>query len=140
LPSIIPIALLISHYWQSFRYKRLAICLSLIFPILVVIATTIFLLDERVKYYAKTEKYILEHQELSDYKLYYLNKKSYSSQFYSKGKIKNITSKGFEQIISEQESFAIIINNRDIDQNNAYQIKKLKVIDSNANCRIYLKK
>ncbi|AFL85513.1 PMT family glycosyltransferase, 4-amino-4-deoxy-L-arabinose transferase [Belliella baltica DSM 15883] len=140
LPSIVPIALLISHYWPNYKHKRLALRLSLIFPVLVVIATAIFLLENRVKYYMNTDKYILEHDVLSQYKLYYLNKKSYSSQFYSEGKIENISYENFESINLQQESFAIIIENDDINQDNISQIKKLEVIDSNANSKIFLKK
>ena len=140
LSSIVPIALLISHYWPNYKHKRLALRLSLIFPVLVVIATAIFLLENRVKYYMNTDKYILEHDVLSQYKLYYLNKKSYSSQFYSEGKIENISYENFESINLQQESFAIIIENDDINQDNISQIKKLEVIDSNANSKIFLKK
>ena len=140
LPSIVPIALLVSYYWPNYKHKKTAIRLSLIFPILVVLSTTIFLLESRVKYYMKTDKYILEHNNLSAYNLYYLNKKSYSSQFYSKGRIEGITSTVFNQINLKQEPFAIIIENDDINENNISQIKKLKVIDSNVNSKIYINK
>ncbi|HCO83822.1 MAG TPA: phospholipid carrier-dependent glycosyltransferase, partial [Arenibacter sp.] len=109
-------------------------------PVLVVIATAIFLLENRVKYHMNTDKYILEHDVLSQYELYYLNRKSYSSQFYSEGKIENISNENFESINLKQESFAIIIENDDINQDNISQINKLEVIDSNANSKIFLKK
>lgn len=140
LPSIVPIALLISHYWPNYNHKILALRLSLIFPILIVVVTSIFLFENSVKFYIKTDKYILNHKILSSYKIYYLNKKSYSSQFYSEGKIKNISYKNFKSINFQQESFAIIIENNDIDQYGITQIKKLEVLDSNANSKIFLKK
>jgi 4-amino-4-deoxy-L-arabinose transferase-like glycosyltransferase len=140
LPSIVPIALLISHYWPNYRYKTLSLRLSLIFPIIVVIATSIFLLENRAKYYLKTDKYILEHNILYQNKLYYLNQKSYSSQFYSKGKIQNISYEDFESLKSEQEPFSIIIEKDDIKLNNIYESKKFECIDSNAYNKIFIKK
>jgi len=140
LPSIVPIALLISHYWPNYKHKTLALRLSLIFPVLVVIATAIFLLENRVKYYMNTDKYILKHDVLSQKKLYYLNKKSYSSQFYSQGKIKNISYEDFQSLKLKQEPFSIIIEKDDIKLYNISQINKLEVIDENANSKIFIKK
>jgi 4-amino-4-deoxy-L-arabinose transferase-like glycosyltransferase len=140
LPSVVPIALLLSHYWPGYKHKRMALGLGLIFPSLVVIATAIFLLDARVKFYAKTDKYVLAHEVLAPYNLYYLNGKSYSSQFYSKGRIKSLPNESFKQMILKQEPFAIIIENDDLNQIETSQIEKLTVIDSSANCRIYLKR
>jgi len=140
LPSIIPIGLLISHYWPNYKQKKIAIRLSLIFPTIIVLATTVFLLESQVKYYAKTDKYILDYEVLSSYKLYHLNNKSYSSQFYSNGKIKNLSTENFKKLCSEIEPFAIIIEKDDINENNVCQIDKLEVLDSNKNSTIYLKK
>jgi 4-amino-4-deoxy-L-arabinose transferase-like glycosyltransferase len=140
LPSIVPIALLISHYWPNYKHKTLALRLSLIFPVLVVIATAIFLLENRVKYYMNTDKYILKHDVLSQKKLYYLNKKSYSSQFYSQGKIKNVSYEDFQSLKLKQEPFSIIIEKDDIKLYNISQINKLEVIDENANSKIFIKK
>jgi 4-amino-4-deoxy-L-arabinose transferase-like glycosyltransferase len=140
LPSIVPVALLISHYWPNYRHKTLALRLSLIFPTIVVIATIIFLLENRAKYYLKTDKYILEHNILYQNKLYYLNKKSYSSQFYSKGKIKNISFEDFGSLKSRQKPFSIIIEKDDIKLYDISQNKKFECIDSNAYSKIFIKK
>jgi 4-amino-4-deoxy-L-arabinose transferase-like glycosyltransferase len=134
LPSIVPIALLISYYWPTYNHKKLAIRLSLIFPILIVFATTIFLLFSDVKYYTKTDKYILNHETLSDYKIYYLNKKSYSSE----GKIKNISIKAFKQKSLPQKPFALIIKKRDLKNVSPSQFKQLDIVDSNAHAKLYL--
>ena len=87
-----------------------------------------------------TDKYILEHDILYQNKLYYLNQKSYSSQFYSKGKIENISYEDFESLKSKQEPFSIIIEKDDISFYNISQSKKFEFIDSNADSKIFIKK
>lgn len=140
LPSMVPIALMISYYWETMKNKKVIISLSLIFPIFVVISAGISLFNNNLEYYAKTDKYLLDNHNLSNCKIYYLNKKTYSSQFYSKGKIESMPFSALNHKKLSQEPFAIIIKNRDFDKIDNSIIEKLEIIDSNVSSKIYLNK
>ena len=58
---------------------------------------------------SKTDKYLIEKNYDNLIPLYYYNTKSYSSQFYSKGKSKSITKEELEKLVNDSSTFFIII-------------------------------
>ena len=140
LPSIVPIALLIDYYWAEIKMKKTIIVVSLIFPGLVV-ATTIFsLVSNNLEFYSKTDKYLLQNIEDFDGNIYYLGSKSYSSQFYSKGEIQNISIENLKSKTTENETFKVIIKNKDYDKIEESVTKNLKLLDFNSKNKIYANK
>lgn len=138
LPSIVPIALLIDYYWAEIKMKKTIISLSLIFPVLVVFATILSLVNNNLEFYSKTDKYLLQSVEDFDENIYYLGRKSYSSQFYSKGKIQNISLEDLNSKNTENETFKIIIKNKDYDKVDIHIAKNLKLLDLNSRSNIYV--
>ena len=140
LPSIVPIALLIDYYWAEIKMKKTIISLSLIFPVLVVVTTILSLVNNNLEFYSKTDKYLL--QNIGDFhgNIYYLGSKSYSSQFYSKGEIQNISIENLKSKTAENETFKVIIKNKDYDKIEESVTKNLKLLDFNSKNKIYANK
>lgn len=139
LPSIIPIALIVEYYWKETRKKKTIIWLSLIFPILIVITTLVSFAGNNLEFYSKTDKYLLVNTDYSNDEIYYLGDKSYSSQFYSKGKIKNITPEQLLDKLNQHNEFYLIIEERDLKHINPSQFKELKLLRSNNFNGIYIR-
>ena len=140
LPSIVPIALLIDYYWAEIKMKKTIIVVSLIFPGLVAVTTILSLVNNNLEFYSKTDKYLLQNIEDFEGNIYYLGRKSYSSQFYSKGKIQNISIENLKSKTTENETFKVIIKNKDYDKIEESVTKNLKLLDFNSKNKIYANK
>lgn len=137
LPSIIPIALLVEYYGEEILKKKTILWLSLIFPILIIIAILVSFNSNNLEFYSKTDKYLLEDIDYSDGEIYYLGKKSYSSQFYSEGKIKNIKVEELKNKLNGNIDFYIIIKKKNIESIDYSLMQKLTLLNSNKFNSIY---
>jgi 4-amino-4-deoxy-L-arabinose transferase-like glycosyltransferase len=137
LPSIIPIALIVEYYWQETKKKNTIFAISLIFPILIVVATIASLFGDNLERYTKTDKYLLQKTNYQSDKLYFFGEKSYSSQFYSNGKINNISATELEKKLNQKDDFHIIIENRDSAVFDNTFARKLKLLHFNNYNGIY---
>ena len=93
-------------------------------------------LDETIQ--SNCDKDLVEDKKVSDYSLYYLNYKSFSSQFYSLGSIKMINFEQLKQKIMNKENFAIIIEKSEIKKVDFSTIKKLKKIRNTKKKYLYI--
>lgn len=137
LPVMLPIALLVVHYWTFIKNKVLLVSLSLIFPIAIVITLIISFFNNNLENYSNTDKYLLEKVNNSTENLYYFGTKSYSSQFYSKGKINSISLAFLKEKLNENNSFIILIPNKYSAEINEGIISKFNVLTSNKKSKIY---
>lgn len=140
LPSMVPIALLLECYWKTIQNKKTAIWLSLIFPTLIILITTFSLLGNNKEFYSKTDKYLLSSTEYFPNEIYYLGNKSYSSQFYSEGKIRNISIENLKVKLHSKDEFHILIENQDLYQIDSSILKKINLLNCNNFSGIYEKK
>ncbi len=109
LPSTVPAALLVSHYWKSMRYfKPILYCAAFLPVLLLCIA---LMGGAKSMYENATDKYLLQKASKVQ-PLFSLNHKTYSSQFYSNGKIAVIDSFQLEQHIQNQFPLSILIEHR----------------------------
>ena len=89
--------------------------------------------------YSNTDKYLLtEQKENTELNLYYLGDKSYSSQFYSKGKIKSISQVVLQKKLDMDEFFKIIIPNKSLSKLDPKIMERLQVLDFNKKKKLYL--
>ncbi len=109
MPVIVPIALLATYFWVDLKHKKLIISIASIIPILSFIALIYGSSTNKIEYLSKTDKYLIEKNYNNQFPLYYYNTKSYSSQFYSKGKSKSITKNKLDNLLENKSSFYIII-------------------------------
>jgi len=126
LPVMIPIALLIVHHWSSLKSKKTVMYMAVGLPILLVGA---YFLEPIQKILSdSTDKSLVLHPKVKASSFYAFPFKSYSSQFYSKGKIKVITSNALENMVEDSTSFSIIIKNRQLEDLSPEVMAKLKLL------------
>ena len=138
LPVMTPVALLVAYWWPEIRNKAALVYISLVLPLLFLIVFIAGLSGNNIEHYSNTDKYLILNQ--SDSKssdLYYLNRKSYSSQFYSRGKIKVVSQAELDEKLNGQVPFRIIILNKYLKSLNENETGKLRLIDSNYNRGLY---
>ena len=141
LPSVIPMSLLLIFYWTEFKEKTL-LKWSLIFPTIVILTFFGLLVSGYFKTFMNTDKYLLKHQQknigLKKVPIFYWDDKTYSSQFYSKGKVKVI--KNLEELdsvfISHDSLFFTILKKREKEIPEKYKTQ-LTFLESNQKTSIY---
>lgn len=110
LPVMIPISLIIINQWNSFKKEKTNLIISLSLP--VILFGAYFIEPTRQAIRKSTDKYMVQKSIEQEKPLYALLFKSYSSQFYSKGKIKVLTPIELENMVKSKKKFSIIIQNR----------------------------
>jgi len=141
LPSVIPMALLLIFYWGEFKEKVL-LRLGLVFPTLVIFAFLVLLFSGQFKTFMNTDKFLLKHQQndiaSEQIPIYYWFDKTYSSQFYSSGKVKTIKNlEELDSVLTHQDSLLFTILKK---RENAIPEKyknKFTFLESNQKTSIY---
>jgi 4-amino-4-deoxy-L-arabinose transferase-like glycosyltransferase len=126
LPVMIPIALLITHHWPTLERKKSMLYVAVGLPVLLIGAY--FLEPTQKILSSSTDKMLVFHPEVESSELYAFPFKSYSSQFYSKGKIKIITPDALEKMVEDSTSFCIIIKKRQLEDLPSEVMSKLKLL------------
>ena len=136
LPIAVPAALLVTHFWSEFKFKRyyLSISALLYFVLLPVFYSGV--LDDTIQ--NNCDKELVKNELVSDYSLFYLNYKSFSSQFYSLGAIKMINLEQLKEKLMNGERIAVIIENSEIKKMNLSTIKRLREIKKTNKKSIYV--
>ena len=105
LPSCIPAALIITNYWTSLKNKKLYTGIAIGLPLLLLL---IQLSGITKSFYSHTtDKYLISNLNQVK-KIYALDEKSYSSQFYTQGKVQLIKIDQFKSIMDSENPFYII--------------------------------
>ena len=139
MPIMVPIALLITHYWKEIKYKKQIIGIALTIPILAVFIFSTASLTNKANYYINSDKFFIENNIDKNIPIYHWENKSYSSQFYSKGSIKNIKNNtDLSYTINSKKSFLIIIPHKKIKNIDSKSMMLLKKIESNYKKSIYI--
>ena len=126
LPVMIPIALLITHHWPTSKRKKTTILIALALPILLFSA---YFLEPTQKIISgSTDKNLVLHPEVDPSKLYAFPFKSYSSQFYSQGKIKVIPLDRLEKMVEDTIDFSIIIKKTGLKDLSPKVVNKLNPV------------
>jgi 4-amino-4-deoxy-L-arabinose transferase-like glycosyltransferase len=138
MPVMVPIALLITHWWNDFNNKKGIIYTSLVFPTLAFVLYIALLFTNKQHYYFNSDKYLIEHTNHTNLPLYCWQVKSYSSQFYSKGTVKIIKNEQeLANNIQAQHSFLLIISKKRLKKMNPSSLHAFQLIESNHKNNIY---
>ena len=134
LPSCIPAALIITNYWTSLKNKKLYTGIAIGLPLLLLL---IQLSGIAKPFYSHTtDKYLISNLNQVK-KIYALDEKSYSSQFYTQGKVQLIKVDQLKSIMDSENPFYIIISNKHLKKVSFNLMSKLCKIDSNKNKGVY---
>ena len=126
LPVMIPIAILVTNYWPSINSRNSILCFAVSIPILMIGA--FFMKPVQNKLHNSSDKMLVLNPVVDTSELYSFPFKSYSSQFYSKGKIKIINSDRLKKMIEDSTSFSVIIKKRQLEDLSSELMSKLKLI------------
>ena len=138
LPVMTPVALLVVYWWNEIKNKTALVYISLVLPFLFLIVFIAGLAGNNIEHYSNTDKYlILNQSDTKNSDLYYLNRKSYSSQFYSRGKVNVLSQAELAEKLNGQVPFRIIILNKHLKSLSENETTKLRLIDSNYNRGLY---
>jgi hypothetical protein len=136
LPIAVPAALLITNFWSDLRFKKYYLLISILLYLSILPVFYSGLLDETIQ--NNCDKELVENYIVSDYSLFYLNYKSFSSQFYSSGSIKKISLNQLKKKIKNEEKFAVIIENSELKKVDLSVIKQLKEMKKTRKKNLYI--
>ncbi len=139
MPVMVPIALLITYWWDEFKNIKRIIYISLVFPTIALLFFIGMQFMPKSEFYINSDKYLIENNSIENIPMYYWQTKSYSSQFYSKGKIEVL--KNEQELLthlSADNSFLIIIPHKRLKKMDPSYLKSLQEIDKNYKNGIYL--
>lgn len=112
LPVMVPFAIFAAEGWKSFASKKTIFSIAVAIPFLLF---GLYICGFGKKIIENsTDKYLVE--AAINYPIYAYKKKSYSSQYYTNGKIKTIDSLGYLKLKNKKESFSIIVEKKSIAQ------------------------
>ncbi|MDG1763377.1 MAG: glycosyltransferase family 39 protein [Flavobacteriaceae bacterium] len=134
LPSCIPVALFISYYWSSIKNKKIYIGTAIGLPM----ALFFVHLSGMAKplYSHTTDKYLIHSLDQTS-TIFVLDQKSYSSQFYTQGKVKVIEIDQLKSAVNSQKTFYILLSNKQFEQLDDTIVSKLYQLDSNKKRGVY---
>jgi 4-amino-4-deoxy-L-arabinose transferase-like glycosyltransferase len=134
LPSSIPVALIINHYWSTLKNKRIYLGFALGLPFLLFAVH----LSGKIKplYASTTDKYLIE-QANPALDIFSLDQKSYSSQFYTNGNIKQIDTAYLGQLLKIEKDFYLILLNKQWRELKTPYKNQLDLIDCNSKKGLY---
>jgi hypothetical protein len=139
MPVMVPITLLITYWWEEFKNIKRIIYISLIFPGIALLLFIGMQFTSKSEFYINSDKHIIENIPDKNIPLFYWQDKSYSSQFYSKGKIKVIENEqALTTHFNTDNSFLIIIPHKRFKKMDPVYVKSLKEIDKNNKNGMYL--
>ena len=132
LPVMIPLGLLIVHFWETVRFKKVYVYTSVAWPImlLLVFAFGQIPIDDF------SDKYLMTGIT-KEAPLYALKKKSYSSQFYSNGKIKTIELNALDEYMMQGTPFYLMVEHGQYRKLPIPLQKKLQLKRQNAKKGMY---
>jgi 4-amino-4-deoxy-L-arabinose transferase-like glycosyltransferase len=139
MPVMVPIALLITYWWEEFKHIKRIVYISLIFPGLALVLFIGIQFNPKLEYYINSDKYLISNNTTKEIPLYCWKIKSYSSQFYSKGAVKVI--KNEQELINhlnKGNSFLLLISHKQFKKMDPVYLKYLQEIDKNNKNGMYL--
>lgn len=139
MPVMVPIALLITHFWEETTHKKRIIKIALSIPLLAIFIYTAAVFTKKTAFYINSDKFFIENNSDKNLPLYHWENKSYSGQFYSKGSLKTIENNAdLSKNINSKKSFLIIIPHKKIKNIDKENMKLLKELESNYKKSIYI--
>ena len=141
VPVLVPIALLVTFWWNDIKNLKRYIYVSLAFPVIAFVFYVGLQFTPQPNFYINSDKYLIENQQDKNLPLFYYPTKSYSSQFYSKGKVQELTDTiALNTKIAAKIPFLVIIPNKKLKDLSQEMLHNLEKIDANYKNGIYILK
>ena len=125
-------------YANIWIIKKRSINIALTIPLLAFFIYIMAAFTNKTDFYINSDKFFIENHIDKNLPMYHWEKKSYSSQFYSKGSIKTIEDNtDLSKNIDLKQPFLIIIPHKKIKKIDKESLKLLKELESNYKKSIY---
>ncbi len=133
MPVMVPVALLIVHWWPTIKIKKSLVIASLSLVGVCVLFLVGAVATNAVEQYANSDKYFIENhpEQIKIDEFYHYGNKSYSSQFYSNGVVQDIS---LEELKKKEDAFwpfCFIVKKRDVKHLEGLDLSKFELIDQN---------
>ncbi|REE79933.1 dolichyl-phosphate-mannose-protein mannosyltransferase [Lutibacter oceani] len=139
MPIMVPIALLITYWWEDLKYPKRIIDIGLVFPILALVVYIAISFTSKKDFYINSDKYFIEQHINDNLPIFHWETKSYSGQFYSKGKLKAMeNAQALTEQLSLKKPFLLIIPHKKIKNIDENTMSQLKELASNYKKSIYI--
>lgn len=139
MPIMVPIALLITYWWEDLKYPKRIIGIGLVFPILALVVYIAISFTSKKDFYINSDKYFIEQHINDNLPIFHWETKSYSGQFYSKGKLKAMkNAQALTEQLSLKKPFLLIIPHKKIKNIDENTMSQLKELASNYKKSIYI--
>lgn len=116
LPVVVPFAVLILKLLPQLKTFKIYYKIALVLPVVAVFGILAFAFKPELKDNFRTEKYLVENIDTENIPIYHFYLKTFSGQFYTKGKLKKILSKDIDVLLNKSKSgeeFYLIITKYD---------------------------
>ncbi len=137
MPVMVPIALLIIFWWKEFKNKKSALIIALSLPVIALGGYSYLYITNQVAFYANSDKHFVQNTQDLATPLFHYRKKSYSGQFYSKGKIEAIQLDEIQEQLHNKIPFTLIIKHKDTSRIPYTLLKNLTPISTNNKKKCY---
>lgn len=139
LPVMVPMALLIVHWWDELRSKRIIWITSAIFPVLLIFGSIAYLSAPQTAYYLNTDKYLLEQTANTEIPMVYWKQPSYSGQFYTGAPLQIAkTPKILNQWVEQYQKVYVRVSSRDVPHFLSFQKYEFVAVDSTIKAKLFL--
>jgi energy-coupling factor transporter transmembrane protein EcfT len=142
LPAVVPIALLVVHWWKDIKYRKTWLALASVLPLFAIVGTLVLLIYPNASYYMNTDKDLIAHikedTNEDEIKLYYWEFKSYSGQFYLEQETYAIKDEvALDSVLQKENNIQIFIPNKKLADFPEPYKSRLKLKDSNYRTSLY---
>ena len=133
MPVMVPIALLIVHWWPSIKIKKTLVLVSLALIGICLVFLIGAMTTNVVEKYANSDKFFIEnHPEGIKFdEFYHFGNKSYSSQFYSKGVVQSISKEALKKKEDAFWPFCFIVKKKDLKKLESIDFSNFILLDEN---------
>ena len=135
LPCTLPLALLVVHFWKYFSKSKTNISIAFSLPLLAFLLGIVALNFSLFKTYANSDKYLVKNN--IDKKLFYLQEKTYSSQFYSQGNINVISANDFKTKNYPDEDFLLLVRKKILKRQKNLDLSNFQKIEESNQSVLY---
>ncbi|MBT8278370.1 MAG: glycosyltransferase family 39 protein [Bacteroidia bacterium] len=138
LPSTIPLALIIVHFWQEIKLKKTSIIVASIFPIAALLFYVGLRFTDKWEPNLNTNKYLLQAVDVEHAPIYFWKQRSYSGEFYSNGNAQLVADESqLDSLLQiHDQPYMLVLNKKRKEIPKAY-FEKMKLQDSNYKTLLY---
>ena len=143
LPSMIPVALLTAHFWNSYKKKNVLLGVAGFFPVIAFIAFAFFFIPGSLNEYLNTDKLLIQNgqsiKSSQNTQVVFWKNVSYSGNFYTHGAALSVSDMSdLNDVLQENNNVLLIVSKKKLDEIDQKILNKFQLVGSNYKTNSYL--